>query len=506
MDPATLKETDERIEAFVSARDVGDRADAFVRLVRSLRPFAEAAGDAIPLVERVNADPELKERFYASLAALLAETDATALFAETGLPPERGFWSELMRRVSRRVVPAPRDDRDLARIVRRLYRTEEDVAALRDRDPRFLLAVAGFFAAAGPEAWAPVKRAFGEGFRILSLRVMAHGLARPVRERSTPRRVTESPFYRLLASIDAVVVAFESSGGMNEALAEFRKVSAECRKEVRVVRSTLESTGISLQIVFDLEVAQRALTRMTMMADVLEAAPGAEQSRAIHRLFTRLVTLVQHDRSIRHLVRWNLGLLDRKIVERSGETGEHYVARNTKDYAHIWAAAAGGGALTVLTAAVKMAIHELHLAPFPESFLYGLNYAVSFLLLQAFGLILATKQPAMTAAALAKIIRTSEGEDRLESVAKFFARLVSSQLAAATANVLLVGAGAMAFDRLWRLASDVPYIGPQEPAQPCGTLSPLDTRPGFEGTKTICRRRSRSIVTASVSTSAPAAT
>ena len=44
MERPSLQEVDERIEAFVSAREVGDRADAFVWLVRSLRPFAEAAG------------------------------------------------------------------------------------------------------------------------------------------------------------------------------------------------------------------------------------------------------------------------------------------------------------------------------------------------------------------------------------------------------------------------------------------------------------------------------
>lgn len=469
------QEVDERIEAFVSARDVGDRADAFVWLVRSLRPFAEAAGDAVPFVERVNADPALKARFYASLALLLAETDATALFGETGLPPESGFGPELMRRLTSRLVPAPRDDRDLSRVVRRLYRTEEDVAALRDRDPAFLSAVAAFFAAAGPGAWAPVKRAFGDGFRILALRASSHGLSRAIRERSPRRRVTESPFFGIRASADAVVDALETGSGLNPALEEFRRVAADCRKEIRSARGALEAAGVSLQIVFDLEVAQRAVTRMTLMADVLEAAPGAERAHAIHRLFTRLVSLVQQDRSIGHLWRWNLRLLDRKIVERSGATGEHYVARSLKEYAHIWAAAAGGGALMVFTAAAKMKIHGLHLAPFPESFLYGLNYAVSFLLLQAFGLILATKQPAMTAATLAKIIRTSEGEDRREGVARFVSRLTSSQLAAATANVLVVGAGAVVFDRVWRLFSDSAYLPGEVAAETFQTLSPLDS-------------------------------
>jgi site-specific recombinase len=475
VDAAARQEIDERIEAFAAAPGLGDRTEALVRLVRSARMSMAAPGHGLPLLESLDADPARRDRFYASLAALLAETDATALFAETGLPSQRGFWSELTRRVSMRLVPAPRDDRDLSRIVRRLYRSEEDVAALRDRDPRFLHAAVGFFSGAGPEAWAPVRRAFGDGFRVLALRVMAHGLVRPVRARSAPGRVTEAPFFRIFGAAGAVVAAFEAGSDAKSALAEFRRISGECRKEIRAVRSALETAGVSVQIVFDLEIVERALTRMALMADVVEAAPGVDTSLAIQRLLLRLATLAQQDRSIRHLVRWNLHLLDRKIVERSGETGEHYVARDRKEYRHIWAAAAGGGALTVLTAAVKMAVHGLHLAPFPESFLYGLNYALSFLLLQAFGLILATKQPAMTAATVAKIIRTSEGEDRMENVANFFSRVTSSQLAAATANVLAVGAGATAFDALWRLASGGPYLEAREATTTFETLSPLDS-------------------------------
>ena len=83
------------------------------------------------------------------------------------------------------------------------------------------------------------------------------------------------------------------------------------------------------------------------------------------------------------------------------------------EYRHIWLAAAGGGLLTVGTAAIKTADLGLARAGLrARALLYGLNYAVSFLLMQRFGLILATKQPAMTAAPLAAIVRDPGGEDR----------------------------------------------------------------------------------------------
>lgn len=475
MDARALRQAQERLQAFISAEGGGDRSEAFVRLVRIARTAEAASPEAVPLLSAIQGSPEFALRFQGALATLLGETDAAMLFGETGIPAERGFFAELADRIAQRLVPAPRNDHDLSHILRRLYRTPGDVNALRELDPRIVHAVGDLFAGAGAEAWAPVRRAYADGFRLLAARVASHGLSRELRARSTPRRVAESPFYRLARTADALLDAWEAGGETAAAAVAFRKESGECRKETRAVQRHLENTGVSVRIVFDLEVIERCLTRMALMADVIEAAPGIETSRAAHRLFVRLATLAQQERSIGHLVKWNLHLLDRKIVERSGETGEHYVAADRKDYGHIWAAAAGGGALTVLTAAIKMAVHELHLAPFPESFLYGLNYAVSFLALQAFGLILATKQPAMTAAALAKIISTYEGEDRLERVARFFSRLTSSQLAAATANVLAVGAGAAAFDGLWRLAAGRAYLDPEVAAHTFETLSPLDS-------------------------------
>ena len=168
-------------------------------------------------------------------------------------------------------------------------------------------------------------------------------------------------------------------------------------------------------------------------------------------------------------------LLGRKIVDRSSETGEHYIARNLREYRHIWLAAAGGGVLTVGTAVVKTIIHGWHLPPLPEGLLYGLNYAVSFLGLQHLGLILATKQPAMTAARLAGIIRESEGEDREDRIAATAAQLTSSQLAAAMGNVLVVAAGAGLFSWLFLAVAGRPFLAEEDALETLRVMSPINS-------------------------------
>ncbi len=168
-------------------------------------------------------------------------------------------------------------------------------------------------------------------------------------------------------------------------------------------------------------------------------------------------------------------MLHRKIVDRSGTTGEHYIARDRQEYRHIWVAAAGGGVLTAFTAANKMFILGLGLAPFLAGFGYGLNYAVSFLLMQTFGLMLATKQPAMTAATLATIMREQPGQSRLDDIVEFITKISHSQIAAAMSNVIVVAFTAYLLDAAWRLLAGRPVVDLHAAQHVYDTLSPLNS-------------------------------
>jgi site-specific recombinase len=78
--------------------------------------------------------------------------------------------------------------------------------------------------------------------------------------------------------------------------------------------------------------------------------------------------------------------------------------------------------------------------------------------MQHLHLALATKQPSVTAATFAGIVRTSRGKQRLERVAEFVSRITRSQLASVMGNLIAVGAGCVAFENLWRYFFSRPYL------------------------------------------------
>jgi site-specific recombinase len=131
--------------------------------------------------------------------------------------------------------------------------------------------------------------------------------------------------------------------------------------------------------------------------------------------------------------------------------------------------------LTAGTAALKYIIAWEHFAPFVEGALASMNYAGSFLLMQLFGFTLATKQPSMTAAALAATLRDTAGHPDLSKLVSMIARITRSQLAAAIGNVGLVIPSAFAFELFWRSKHGKPFLDDQTAHYVLHSLHPLQS-------------------------------
>ncbi|HMF97106.1 MAG TPA: hypothetical protein VKE96_22565 [Vicinamibacterales bacterium] len=119
-----------RIDAVSRAGTLGERIDAIVTLVDWVRDDGSASCARLDLVLGMLEQPDLRRRFQAAVGALLTETDGTNAVAHAGIPSERGFFAELGERAMNRVLPRPRDDRDLGHLLRRLFGRPSDIDRL----------------------------------------------------------------------------------------------------------------------------------------------------------------------------------------------------------------------------------------------------------------------------------------------------------------------------------------------------------------------------------------
>ena len=462
------------LHAFIHAKTLKSRLDGFI----SLQRWAIADGSTPArnetrlesLLSLMEARGELREAFQSGVREILTEIRSVNLFAEAGLHPRARLWSEAMRRLIAKLLPPAGDDKDLAQFVTRLYSSGESIQRLLTMPDATFRRIAEVLSPADdPGAWEKQKEDLTQSLRLLGVHVAGIGLSPSLRARSHSCAIEESPFYRLnQAAVDLI-----ERGVRLHALETWRGEILSCRLEMEYVHARLEDAGVSTALVFDLGTIERALTRMESIVQVLFVAEPDQSIIAAKRLLDDVMNARRSDMSLRELFRENSSLLARKIVERTGKAGEHYIANSRREYRRIWTASIGGGLLTVFTAAMKLRITGAHLPPFVDGMAAGTNYAVSFLVLHHLHLALATKQPSVTAATFAGIVRTTQGQARLEKLADFISRISRSQLASVAGNLLAVGLGCVVFELLWVLLFSRPFLEVPNAEYVYKTLDPL---------------------------------
>lgn len=394
------------------------------------------------LVRALEAFPSAAERVRACVQTILRQTTALTLFAEIGLPNDRGLIAETADRMARRWLPQPPDERNLAALCFRITsRADFDLEATAPYLGPMLWRLCNALGL-GTEPSADARDAIA----LIATRIAALGLAEGVRARSPQRSaqggIADSPFLLLARA----------------PLDEIPGLLTACRAHIEHIHVALEDSGVSVDLVYSLDTIERGLRRIEALWPF-----AAQRARAdggdLARLFGQLMGGLAGERSFRSLLADNFRLLARKVIERAGHTGEHYVTSTRAEYWKMIASAAGGGMLTAGTAITKFLIKWGHMPLFIDGLASALLFALSFIAIQLCGFTLATKQPSMTAAALAGTLRASSGEARTQGLVELIARISRSQFAAAIGNVSVAVVVALGFDAAYRYHTGDSFLG-----------------------------------------------
>jgi site-specific recombinase len=201
------------------------------------------------------------------------------------------------------------------------------------------------------------------------------------------------------------------------------------------VYAHLDEHGISVGIVFRLRQLRERVLRIKALLDVLEAEPPGP---AVAHLLADLVQVGRDNRSVRTLIASSSHLTAAKVAERSAESGEHYITRNAAEYRAMLWRSAGGGLVIGFTTWVKFMLGALTLSAFWAGLAAGINYALSFVLVQLLHFTVATKQPAVTAPAMVAKLRDIRRPRAVRAFVDEVAHLFRSQVAAIVGNIGLV--------------------------------------------------------------------
>ena len=432
--------------------------------IRGDQTSAQAAVARVQrFIEAVQKRPDVHKRLQAWWETLVQTVDITPLLADFGFAPRTAFISELAERLRRKLLPGTPETIDAAELFPLVVPTRFDalwLAALDESHIAQLTALLSANPARDRRRW---QHSLMDSITYCTSQIRATGFAPELRLRMNRHSPHVRAFHHLPADALALRTAFFKRGQpdavLQSAMQQFRERLDACRQAVGTIYAHLEENGISIGMVFRL---RQLRARMVRDRELLEALVSPKPAMAALKLLVRRIATVQESKSIGALISANSTLVSAKVAERSAETGERYITRNRAEYREMLGKAMGGGGVTALTTLLKFTVAGIGLSAFWGGFWSGVAYAGSFVLIQLLQFTLATKQPGMTAPAMAAKLRNIDSDESPATLDDFVdevTHLVRSQVAAVFGNVFMVVPAVLLVNAAVILTLGRPMIG-----------------------------------------------
>ncbi len=489
----------ELLEAVDLEAPLAQRHLWLIELFAWIRGDAKSTSAAINrlhlLLDVVQARPQLQTRIRQWWHQLLHIVDASSLLADYGFAQRSAFVSEFFERIRLKLLPATPETTDAAVLFSLVLPHRFDQLWLAELDEATLARIAdlletpdiGDSARTNTTYW---QNTVLEAITFCVGHIRSSGFSPELRTRMSPLAVQDRPFHWLDTDLDALRAAFLATravvdmddgteaaedqtaheAALQHAVAVFRDRLDACRQAAGTVYTHLDEHGISVSLVFRLREMRARVLRIRELLDcLLSDRPNSYTAK----LLSHLVKIGVHRRSVRDLITSNTTLLAAKMADRSAETGENYITRSRAEYWDMLRKAAGGGSVVAITILVKYLLLAVGFSAFWGGFFGGVNYALSFIAIQLLHWTLATKQPAMTAPAMAAKLKDLSGDNEVASFVDEVTHVVRSQVAAVIGNLALVIPCVLLISYLMQLGLGKPMIDHTEAHHALASLTLL---------------------------------
>ncbi len=248
----------------------------------------------------------------------------------------------------------------------------------------------------------------------------------------------------------------------------------QCSDIVSNIRKRVYKTGISIRMTNMLVRLEQSIHRMRILIELV-SDKNKNRDKAIVELTQEVVRTAKTRYSFGHLIKNNTRLLSRKITENSGQVGEHYISTDKLGYKKMYKKAAIGGFFIAFMATLKILGSSLVLAPIGKAFMNSMIYGLGFVSIHIAGGTVATKQPAMTAAAIASTISESGNKKtkQLTKLAELIVDILRTQFIAIMGNISIAMPIALLIAFAWLQFHGEPMISTQKAAHLLHELDPL---------------------------------
>ncbi len=401
------------------------------------------------LIAFIESHPDCRDLGREAFLQLFTSSKLRSFFAESGLLPPTGFFSELWRKITDRLLPEPRDPASMRDAVTLIFHARNDYRWIEQMPEALALRFWTLLGMRRLPDEAALRHVLGElldALQSVSYRVSAFGLDPELAHAWPPIEKGESPFIAQNVELHAFIRAYRDSLIDPQAATLDEKhllvLIDQCRETLRKVQNAALTSGTSLRLSYLLTMLGQHLDRYEALVGLVASRFRDDPGESLTRTWAALVRSAICGESSRGSLRRHfselLGLLAMRVTKNASRTGEHYITTDRQGYFGMWRSAMGAGVIVGFMALVKILAAKLHLPPLIEGLAFSLNYALGFMLVHILHFTIATKQPAMTAAAIADTVSQSGGRLReVERLGQLVIDVIRSQFAAICGNVLV---------------------------------------------------------------------
>lgn len=427
------------LEKYFSLKNETTSLEPLIGLMKSFR-----REDFLHILNYLIAHPEITENFGYYLRNVFSGKSFTHSLTEANILSENSFFPEFRKRLLDSVLPPVSDESSVWYVVNQVsVRPSVDYKYFKsipkdELDTFFtILGISDFI------IFPKVKHNILYALNVLAWRVIGNAMDMEVLRMVPEYQRLGNPFLALQDELDTLISEFKKDERfqLNSKDVIYKQIKIyleQCQNFVDTAFKNSSVYGISGRTNQSLLKIRQQLNRMQDILMLLVIDKSEDVLQNSKRLFMNILEYKSHKNNLKELADDSTRLLSHLITNHTAETGSHYIASGKKAYMDMWWKASGGGIIVGFLCILKMLYSYAPGSEFTHAFLYAFNYAMGFIMIYLMHYTLATKQPAMTAATMAKALSqdSKNTQKNYLAFASVVSKLFRTQFIAFIGNVV----------------------------------------------------------------------
>ncbi|KOS08358.1 recombinase [Flavobacterium akiainvivens] len=431
-----------------------DETDLLAELVAFFRPKKPTKAkpvDLTTLLELLRSNPRYRTGLGLYLKGILKHKKFSHILTDAGILSHTDFLFEVRKRMLAKLLPDQPQKDTLEYVLNQVFFVKTDpewIATIPFEQLEELYGLLKFRA-----LYASIEQNSPLAELVFAIQVLIHRITGRALESEVIQMVPEyenleSPFLAIQREFGIISERLqdEHHNYVSPDDISYRQLLVlhhQCLEYVRAAFKNSEKYGISIRVNQSLLRIRQQLERLGVLLPLLAIR---EEQEAVHdtiALGLNLITYNCYKTNVRELINESTQLISYEITQHTANTGEHYITKSRWEYLRMFWAASGGGIVVGILCIIKVLLSKIETSGFGHAFFYSMNYSLGFIAIYVLGFTLATKQPAMTAAALVRALQTGrtdtevDDDEKHRAFAEFFARVFRSQFIAFVGNVVV---------------------------------------------------------------------